>query len=107
MYSFAIAASRAKAGPILQPRGLEDERAAGFDLLEDARVAVRAARRDANDMMKEAEKDGEITQDERKGGEKKVQDLTDKFVATVDEVAVAKEKRSWSCRLWSGPLPIR
>ena len=59
---------------------------------EDARVAVRAARRDANDMIKDAEKDGEITEDERKQGEKKVQDLTDKFVATVDEVATAKEK---------------
>jgi ribosome recycling factor len=59
---------------------------------EDARVAVRAARRDANDMIKEAEKDGEITEDERKQGEKKVQDLTDRFVVTVDEVAAAKEK---------------
>jgi ribosome recycling factor len=59
---------------------------------EEARVAVRAARRDANDLIKEAEKDGDISEDERKNGEKKIQDLTDKFVATVDEVAAAKEK---------------
>ncbi len=59
---------------------------------EDARVAVRAARRDANDMIKEAEKDGDITEDERKNGEKKVQDLTDKYVALVDDVAAVKEK---------------
>lgn len=59
---------------------------------EEARVAVRAARRDAMDLIKDAEKDGEISEDEKKNGEKKVQDLTDKFVATVDEVAAAKEK---------------
>jgi len=60
-------------------------------MTEDARVAVRAARRDANDMIKEAEKDKEITEDERKGGEKKIQDITDKFIAVVDETATAKE----------------
>jgi ribosome recycling factor len=59
---------------------------------EDARVAVRAARRDANDMIKDAEKDKAITEDERKAGEKKVQDLTDKYVALVDDTAAAKEK---------------
>ena len=59
---------------------------------EEARVAVRAARRDAMDLIKEAEKDGEISEDERKNGEKKIQELTDKYVAQVDEVAVAKEK---------------
>jgi len=61
-------------------------------MTEEARVAVRAARRDAMDMVKEYEKDGEITEDERKTGEKKVQDLTDKCIATVDQVADTKEK---------------
>ena len=61
-------------------------------MTEEARVAVRAARRDAMDMVKEYEKDGEITEDEKKLGEKKVQDLTDKSIATVDQVAEAKEK---------------
>jgi ribosome recycling factor len=59
---------------------------------EEARVAVRAARRDAMDMIKEAEKDKQITEDERKQGEKKVQDLTDKYIAMVDDIAKAKEK---------------
>lgn len=59
---------------------------------EDARIAVRGSRRDAMDMIKDGEKEGEITEDERKLGEKKVQDLTDKYVAQVDEVAAAKEK---------------
>ena len=59
---------------------------------EEARVAVRAARRDAMDMIKEAEKDKQISEDERKGGEKNVQDLTDKYIAMVDDIAKAKEK---------------
>ena len=59
---------------------------------EEARVAVRAARRDAMDMVKEYEKDGEITEDDKKKGEKSIQDLTDKNVALVDSVAEAKEK---------------
>ena len=59
---------------------------------EEARVAVRSARRDAMDMVKEAEKDKQITEDQRKDGEKRVQDLTDKYIAMVDDIAKAKEK---------------
>src|SRR5688572_23574488 len=56
-------------------------------MTEDARVAVRGARRDANDMLKEAEKDGDVTEDAAKAGGKRIQDLTDKYVAMVDDVA--------------------
>jgi ribosome recycling factor len=59
---------------------------------EEARVAVRAARRDAMDMIKDAEKDKQISEDERKQGEKKVQELTDKYIAMIDDIAKAKEK---------------
>ncbi len=59
---------------------------------EEARVAVRAARRDAMDMIKDAEKEKQITEDHRKDGEKRVQDLTDRYIATVDDIAKAKEK---------------
>ena len=59
---------------------------------EEARVAVRAARRDAMDMVKDAEKDKQITEDERKNGEKKIQELTDKYIASIDEIAKNKEK---------------
>lgn len=59
---------------------------------EEARVAVRSARRDAMDMIKDAEKDKQITEDERKNGEKRVQDLTDKYIAMVEDIAKAKEK---------------
>ena len=59
---------------------------------EEARVAVRSARRDAMDMVKEAEKDKDITEDERKTGEKRIQELTDKYIAMIDDIAKAKEK---------------
>jgi ribosome recycling factor len=61
-------------------------------MTEDARVAIRGARRDANDMLKELLKDKEISEDDKKNGEKKVQDLTDKFIKTVDDVGGNKEK---------------
>ncbi len=59
---------------------------------EEARVAVRSARRDAMDMIKDAEKDKQITEDQRKDGEKGVQDLTDKYIGMIDDIAKAKEK---------------
>lgn len=59
---------------------------------EEARVAVRSARRDAMDMIKDAEKDKQITEDERKKGEAKIQELTDKYVAQIEDIAKAKEK---------------
>jgi ribosome recycling factor len=59
---------------------------------EEARVAVRSARRDAMDMVKDAEKDKQITEDQRKDGEKRIQDLTDKYIAMVDDIAKSKEK---------------
>ncbi|MEZ4363508.1 MAG: ribosome recycling factor [Kofleriaceae bacterium] len=59
---------------------------------EVARVAVRQARKDAMDMLKDAEKEKSISEDERKVGEKKVQDLTDKYVAIIDDISGSKEK---------------
>ena len=58
---------------------------------EEAKVAVRNIRRDANDLCKKMEKDGEMTEDERKASEKAVQDLTDKFVKKIDEAVAAKQ----------------
>ena len=59
---------------------------------EEARVAVRSARRDAMDMIKDAEKEKQISEDERKKGEKNIQDLTDKYIAQVEDIAKTKEK---------------
>ena len=77
--------------PLTQERRRDLAKSVGKQT-EEARVAVRSARRDAMDMIKDAEKDKQITEDERKQGEKKVQDLTDKYVAQVEEIAKAKEK---------------
>ena len=59
---------------------------------EDARVAIRNIRRDANDDIKKQKKDGEMTEDEQKQSEKAVQDLTDRYIKTVDSITSAKEK---------------
>jgi ribosome recycling factor len=77
--------------PLTQERRKELAKVVGKQT-EEARVAVRSARRDAMDMVKDAEKDKQITEDERKNGEKKIQDLTDKFIQMIDDIAKAKEK---------------
>lgn len=77
--------------PLTQDRRRELAKVVGKQA-EEARVAVRSARRDAMDMLKDAEKDKQITEDERKKGEKNVQDLTDKYVAQIEDVSKAKEK---------------
>lgn len=61
-------------------------------MTEDAKVAIRNVRREANDSLKKLEKDKEISEDELKRGEKEIQDLTDGFVKKTDEVMAVKEK---------------
>lgn len=58
---------------------------------EDAKVAIRNVRRDANEMLKEATKESSITQDDEKRGLKTVQDHTDAYVKKVDEMLAKKE----------------
>ena len=59
---------------------------------EDAKVAIRNIRRDANDLCKKMKKDGEMTEDEQKASEKSVQDLTDKYIKDIDGITSKKEK---------------
>ena len=59
---------------------------------EDAKVAIRNIRRDANDDLKKAEKNKEITEDDLKGYSEDVQKLTDEKIKEIDVVAFAKEK---------------
>ncbi len=59
---------------------------------EDAKVAVRNARREANDALKKLEKGKEISEDELKRGEKEIQEVTDDYVARIDQVIAEKEK---------------
>jgi ribosome recycling factor len=58
---------------------------------EDSRVAIRNLRRDSNDLLKEAMKGGDISEDDEKQGLKRVQDTIDKGVAKVDEIVAKKE----------------
>ncbi|MEG0873314.1 MAG: ribosome recycling factor [Clostridia bacterium] len=59
---------------------------------EEAKVALRNSRRDAIDIAKSSQKSNEITEDELKVVEEKIQKITDKFVAKVDVVISEKEK---------------
>ncbi len=59
---------------------------------EDGKVAVRNIRRDALEQFKKQKKDGEITEDDLKGLEDKIQKLTDKFVKEIDTIIAAKTK---------------
>ncbi len=58
---------------------------------EDAKVAVRNLRRDALDKLKAMKKAGEITEDDESNGEKKIQNLTDKYCKEMDTLAQDKE----------------
>jgi ribosome recycling factor len=59
---------------------------------ENAKIAIRNVRRDANEALKEDEKKKDISEDERKRAEDDVQKLTDKHVGEADSVSAAKEK---------------
>lgn len=59
---------------------------------ENAKVAVRNIRRDANDAMKKQQKANEISEDELKTAESDVQKLTDEFVAKIDQMVDEKSK---------------
>ena len=59
---------------------------------EDAKVALRNERRNANEEVKKAKKDSTMTEDEATASEKLIQDVTDKFVKNVDAITDAKNK---------------
>jgi len=61
-------------------------------IAEDSKVAIRNLRRDAVDKLKALKKDNAITEDDVTNGEKKIQNLTDKFCKTVDDLSAMKEK---------------
>ena len=62
-------------------------------LAEEGRVSIRNVRRDVNELLKEKEKKGEISEDEfRRAHDKTIQDVTTEFVHEVDQILAAKEK---------------
>ncbi len=60
-------------------------------LAEDGRVAVRQARKDANDEIKRRQKDGELSEDEVRREQDDVQKLTDQYVQKIEELLKKKE----------------
>lgn len=63
---------------------------------EECKVSIRSLRRDSIEKFKSMKKNNEITEDDMKDCEKKVQDLTDKFCADIDKEVAAKEKEVMS-----------
>lgn len=59
---------------------------------EDYKVAVRNIRRDSNEMLKDLQKEGEISEDDSFKGQKQVQELTDQSIKKLDEIFADKEK---------------
>ena len=59
---------------------------------EEGKVAIRNVRKDVNNKLRKLEKDSEITEDELKSSEEKVQKSTDKYIAQVDDALSKKEK---------------
>jgi ribosome recycling factor len=61
-------------------------------LAEDARVAIRNVRREANDRLKAMARDKKISEDEERRGHDQIQKTTDRFIARVDELLKKKEQ---------------
>ena len=59
---------------------------------EEERVAIRNVRREANEEVKELEREGEVSEDEARRGQDEIQRLTDRYVGEVDAILAAKEK---------------
>jgi ribosome recycling factor len=59
---------------------------------EDARVAIRNVRREANDKLRAMAKDKKISQDDERRGHDQIQKATDRFIAKIDEIARKKEQ---------------
>lgn len=59
---------------------------------EEAKVAIRNIRRDAMDDLKKMKKENEITEDDQKDGEKKLQDITDDYIKQIEDAAKKKEQ---------------
>lgn len=61
-------------------------------MAEDARVAIRNIRREANEQVKALQKDSKISEDERDEALKEIQNFTDDYIKKIDDLVAAKEK---------------
>ena len=65
-------------------------------MAEDSKVSIRSIRREAMDEAKKLQKDNQMTEDELKGAEDKIQKLTDNKIAEIDKILAEKEKEIMS-----------
>lgn len=65
-------------------------------MAENSKISIRNTRRDAIEKLKNMKKNNEITEDDQKRGEKKVQELTDKFCKDIEDACEAKTKQVMS-----------
>lgn len=63
---------------------------------EEGKIAIRNIRKDVNNKLRKMQKEKEITEDELKAYETKVQDITDKYIKNIDDIFVKKEKEIMS-----------
>jgi ribosome recycling factor len=77
--------------PLTSERRKEFVKMAG-KFAEEGKVAIRNIRRDAVDSVRKQEKSSEVSEDESKDLQDKIQKLTDKYIAKIDEVLAEKEK---------------
>jgi ribosome recycling factor len=61
-------------------------------LTEDAKIAIRNIRRDQIELIRKAEKEKQLTEDDKELGEEKIQKVTDEFIKKIDDLFAAKEK---------------
>ncbi len=63
---------------------------------EEAKIAIRQIRRDSIDALKKMKKDNDITEDDQKNGETKIQKITDDYTKKIDSIAEAKTEEIMS-----------
>lgn len=77
--------------PLTEDRRKEIAKSAA-KICEDYKVAVRNIRRDSNEMIKDLQKEGDISEDENFKGQKMIQEMTDQYIKKLDSIFAAKEK---------------
>ena len=76
--------------PLTEERRKEMVKMVG-QIAENSKISIRNIRRDANTQLKTKESNGELTEDDLRGGEKQVQDVTDQYIKQVEDVVAEKE----------------
>lgn len=76
--------------PLTEERRKELVKMVG-QIAENSKISIRNLRRDANSQLKTMESNNELTEDDLRGGEKQVQEVTDEYIKKVENVVAEKE----------------